>query len=53
VTICYLWQSSSHILEGNLLDRIEAISTLVAAVKAGSFSAASRKLGMTLPMVSR
>ena len=35
------------------MDRLEAMSILVAAVEAGSFSAASRKLGVPLPTVSR
>jgi DNA-binding transcriptional LysR family regulator len=35
------------------MDRIEAMNTLLAAVEAGSLSAASRKLGMPLPTVSR
>lgn len=35
------------------MDRLESMSTLVAAVDAGSFSAASRRLGMPLPTVSR
>src|SRR5262249_6392599 len=35
------------------MDRIEAMLTLVAAVEAGSLSAASRKLGMPLATVSR
>jgi DNA-binding transcriptional LysR family regulator len=35
------------------MDRIEAMFTLVAAVEAGSLSAASRKLGMPLATVSR
>src|SRR5262245_20942963 len=35
------------------MDRIEAMSTLLAAVEAGSLSAASRKLGMPLATVSR
>jgi DNA-binding transcriptional LysR family regulator len=35
------------------MDRIEAMSTLVAAIEAGSLSAASRKLGMPLATVSR
>jgi DNA-binding transcriptional LysR family regulator len=35
------------------LDRFEAIKTLLAAVDGGSLSAASRKLGMPLPTVSR
>src|SRR5262249_46875489 len=43
---------SSRILEGGM-DRIEAMSTLLAAVEAGSLSAASRKLGMPLATVSR
>ena len=35
------------------MDRIEAMSILVAAVETGSFSAAARKLGASLPTVSR
>lgn len=35
------------------MDRLEAMSILAAAVEAGSFSAASRKLGVPLPTVSR
>src|SRR5262245_32360774 len=35
------------------MDRIESMTTLVAAVEAGSLSAASRKLGMPLATVSR
>src|SRR5262245_15851652 len=35
------------------MDRLESMSTLVAAVDAGSLSAASRKLGMPLATVSR
>lgn len=35
------------------MDRLEAMSILIAAVEAGSFSAASRKLGTPLPTVSR
>src|SRR5215470_19040763 len=35
------------------MDRIEAMSTLLAAVEAGSLSAAARKLGMPLATVSR
>ena len=35
------------------MDRLEAMSILAAAVDAGSFSAASRKLGVPLPTVSR
>ena len=35
------------------MDRIEAMSILVAAVETGSFSAAARKLGTSLPTVSR
>lgn len=35
------------------MDRLESMSTLVAAVEAGSLSAASRKLGMPLATVSR
>ncbi|HEY7247987.1 MAG TPA: LysR family transcriptional regulator [Xanthobacteraceae bacterium] len=35
------------------MDRLEAMSALVAAIEAGSLSAASRKLGMPLATVSR
>jgi DNA-binding transcriptional LysR family regulator len=35
------------------MDRLESMSTLIAAVEAGSLSAASRKLGMPLATVSR
>jgi DNA-binding transcriptional LysR family regulator len=35
------------------MDRIEAMSTLLAAIESGSLSAASRKLGMPLATVSR
>lgn len=35
------------------MDRLESMSILVAAVEAGSLSAASRKLGMPLATVSR
>ena len=35
------------------MDRLEAMSTFLAAVENGSLSAASRKLGMPLPTVSR
>jgi len=35
------------------MDRLEAMSTLLAAVEAGSLSSASRKLGMPLATVSR
>jgi DNA-binding transcriptional LysR family regulator len=35
------------------MDRFEAMSILVAAVEAGSFSGASRKLGVPLPTISR
>jgi DNA-binding transcriptional LysR family regulator len=38
---------------GGLLDRFESMSTLLAAVEAGSSLAASRKLGMPLATVSR
>ena len=40
-------------LYGRVVDRFEAMRTLVAAVDAGSLSAASRKLGVPLPTVSR
>lgn len=35
------------------MDRLDAMSILIAAVEAGSFTAASRKLGVPLPTVSR
>src|SRR5262245_14698309 len=35
------------------MDRLEAMSILVAVAEAGSLSAASRKLGVPLPTVSR
>ena len=35
------------------MDRLEAMRTLVAAIDGGSLSAASRKLGVPLPTVSR
>lgn len=35
------------------MDRLEAMAILVAAVEAGSFTAASRRLGVPLPTVSR
>jgi DNA-binding transcriptional LysR family regulator len=35
------------------MDRLEAMSVLVATVETGSFSAASRKLGTPLPTISR
>lgn len=35
------------------MDRLEAMTILIAAVDSGSFSAASRKLGVSLPAVSR
>ncbi len=35
------------------MDRLEAMSILVAAVETGSFTAASRRLGVPLPTVSR
>ena len=35
------------------MDRLEAMSILAAAVDTGSFSAASRKLGVPLPTLSR
>jgi DNA-binding transcriptional LysR family regulator len=35
------------------MDRLESMATLLAAVEAGSLSAASRKLGVPLPTVSR
>src|SRR5258708_33080777 len=35
------------------MDRLEAMSILVAVAEAGSLSAAGRKLGMPLPTVSR
>src|SRR5580692_1617984 len=36
-----------------MMDRLEAMSILVASAEAGSFSAAGRKLGVPLPTVSR
>src|SRR6187402_1357153 len=38
---------------GRTMDRLDAMSLLVVSVEAGSFSAASRKLGIPLPTVSR
>jgi DNA-binding transcriptional LysR family regulator len=35
------------------MDRLEAMAILVASAEAGGFSAASRKLGIPLPTVSR
>jgi DNA-binding transcriptional LysR family regulator len=35
------------------MDRLEAMSILIASMEAGSFSAASRKLGVPLPTISR
>jgi DNA-binding transcriptional LysR family regulator len=35
------------------MDRLEAMSILIASVEAGSFSAAGRKLGVPLPTISR
>jgi len=35
------------------MDRLEAMSILVAATEAGSFSAADRELGVPLPTISR
>ena len=35
------------------MDRFEAMSLLISSVEAGSFSAASRKLGVPLPTLSR
>jgi DNA-binding transcriptional LysR family regulator len=35
------------------MDRLEVMSMLIASVEAGSFSAASRKLGVPLPTISR
>ena len=35
------------------MDRLEAMFILIAAMEAGSFSAASRKLGVPLPTISR
>jgi DNA-binding transcriptional LysR family regulator len=43
---------SFHILGANM-DRLESMSVLVAAVEAGSLSAAARRLGMPLATVSR
>jgi DNA-binding transcriptional LysR family regulator len=48
----YYRESSFHFLEYRM-DRLEAMSTLLAAVEAGSLSGASRKLGMPLATVSR
>ena len=39
--------------EGETMDRLEAMSILVASVEAGSFSAAGRRLGIPLPTMSR
>src|SRR5436190_18015548 len=36
-----------------MVDRLEAMTVLLAAVEQGSLSAASRRLGMPLPTVSR
>jgi DNA-binding transcriptional LysR family regulator len=36
-----------------MMDRLEAMSILVASVEAGSFSAAGRRLGVPLPTISR
>jgi DNA-binding transcriptional LysR family regulator len=38
---------------GNQMDRLEAMTMLVASAEAGSFSAASRKLDVPLPTLSR
>ena len=38
---------------GRTMDRLDAMSLLVASVEEGSFSAAGRKLGVPLPTVSR
>lgn len=35
------------------MDRLEAMTVLVAAAEAGSFSAAGRRLGIPLPTISR
>jgi hypothetical protein len=35
------------------MDRLEAMSMLVASAEAGSFSAAGRRLGVPLPTISR
>src|SRR5215467_13917161 len=45
-------QSSFHFLERSM-DRLEAMTVLMAAVEAGSLSGASRRLGMPLATVSR
>jgi DNA-binding transcriptional LysR family regulator len=52
VSTRYIMESSFRNLE-DLMDRLESMSTLLAAVEAGSLSAASRKLGMPLATVSR
>jgi DNA-binding transcriptional LysR family regulator len=45
---------SYHFIFWNVeMDRLSAMATLLAAVEGGSLSAASRKLGMPLPTVSR
>src|SRR5262245_21980517 len=38
---------------GRIMDRLDAMSLLVASVEEGSFSAAGRKLGVPLPTISR
>src|SRR5437899_10490022 len=55
-TICEYWLryevSLSH-FGRFMVDRLEAMTVLLAAVEQGSLSAASRRLGMPLPTVSR
>src|SRR5215467_4713898 len=48
----YKQELSFHFLE-RLVDRFEAMTVLIAAVEAGSLSAAGRQLGMPLATVSR
>jgi DNA-binding transcriptional LysR family regulator len=50
--ILYFLEPSFH-KSGVLMDRFDAMSTLIAAVDTGSLSGASRKLGMPLATVSR
>src|SRR5262249_38156962 len=47
-----IWKSLSRISRISM-DRLEAMSILVAVVEAGSLTAASRRLGVPLPTVSR
>ncbi len=49
--IRHLWETPSQGMR--VMDRLEAMSLLIATVEAGSFSAASRKLGVPLPTISR